>query len=522
MDYDSPAPQTAKGTRRAASSPAGRRKGLKRINKIVLVEPRAPGYHVYSRVALPRLGLPQLAAILKCDGYSDVTIYCEDIAPIDYDDVCRADFVGISTTTSTAIAAYRLGALVKQKNPQAVVVIGGVHVTFMPEEPFNETFCAQWSIPFPVCDHVIKGEAEEIILPLLQSYEEGQVPEPILGTTLRNNFSERIDYKKTIQNINDLPFPDLECIVGKERIKIAPVVTSRGCPFDCTFCSVIEMFSQKMRYRSVDPDDPRSVIQEMKQLKKNKMSSMFFYDDNFNAYNKRTKELLENIIRADVVPVGWTAQVRATEIVRDRELLKLMQRTNCIMLYLGLESVNPQTLLEYNKKQSVEQIVEAIQILKEYGIRAHGMFVFGADGDTTESIRQTADFVIKNDISTVQFMILTPLPGTRYFQQLHEQGRIFDYDWSRYDAHHTVYWPKQMSPYELQYETFAAMRKVYRWSRIARPIFQGNALTSFFRYYGHNLIKKHDQKTALYVEGLSRVVKPETEYREAEQLIKLG
>src|ERR1051326_1758153 len=88
--------------------------GLKRINKIVLVEPRAPGYHVYSRVALPRLGLPQLAAILNNGGSPDVTVYCEDLAPTDEKDVCSADFVGISTTTSTAMAAYRLGALVKQ------------------------------------------------------------------------------------------------------------------------------------------------------------------------------------------------------------------------------------------------------------------------------------------------------------------------------------------------------------------------------------------------------------------------
>lgn len=499
---------------------------MKRINKIVLVEPRAPGYHVYSRVALPRLGLPQLAAILKKAGHEDVTVYCEDLAPINTDDVCSADLVGISTTTSTAMAAYRLGALVKRKNPKAVVLIGGVHVTFMPDEPFNETFCRQWEIPFPVCDHVVKGEAENIILPLIHSYEDGHVPDPILGTTLRNDFSERIDYKKTVQNIDDLPFPDLECIVGKEKIHIAPIVTSRGCPFDCTFCSVIEMFSQKMRYRSIDIDDPRSVITEMKQLrdsgKLKKASSVFFYDDNFNAYNKRTKELLENIIRANVVPKAWTAQVRATEIVRDRELLELMRRTNCVMLYLGLESINPKTLLEYNKKQSVEQIVEAIQILKEYGIRAHGMFVFGADGDTAESIRMTADFVIKNNLSTVQFMILTPLPGTRYFQQLHDQGRIFDYDWSRYDAHHTVYWPKNMSPYELQYETFAAMRKVYGWNRVIRPVFEGNYLTAFFRAYGHNLVKKHDQNTDLYIDDLPTIVKPESEYREARQLIKLG
>lgn len=495
---------------------------MNRFEKIVLVEPRAPGYHVYSRVALPRLGLPQLASILKNSGYPNVTIYCEDIAPIDYEDVCRADFVGISTTTSTAMAAYQLGARVKRVNPKAVVAIGGVHVTFMPNEPFDEEFCRQWEIPFPVCDHVIKGEAENIIVPLLQAYEEGEKPEPILGVTLRNSFSERIDHQKTVQNIDDLPFPDLECIVGKEHIHIAPVVTSRGCPFDCTFCSVIEMFSQKMRYRSVDPDDPRSVIAEMKQLHLNRMTSVFFYDDNFNAYNKRTKQLLENMIRANVVPRAWTAQVRATEIVRDRELLDLMRRTNCIMLYLGLESVNPQTLIEYNKKQSVEQIVEAIRILREYGIRAHGMFVFGADGDTVESIRRTADFAIQNDISTVQFMILTPLPGTRYFQQLHEQGRIFDYDWSRYDAHHTVYWPKNMSPYELQKETFDAMRRVYAWGRVARPAFHGNLLTGFFRHYGHNLVKKHDRMTAHYITTLPREVKPESEYHEAQQLIRLG
>jgi len=277
-----------------------------------------------------------------------------------------------------------------------------------------------------------------------------------------------------------------------------------------------------MRYRSIDPDDPRSVIAEMKRLRRHDISSVFFYDDNFNAYNQRTKTLLENLIRADVVPRAWTAQVRATEIVRDRELLGLMRRTNCVMLYLGLESVNPATLKEYNKKQSVEQIVEAIRILKEYDIRAHGMFVFGADGDTIESLRATADFIIKNDISTVQCMILTPLPGTRYFQQMHEQGRIFDYDWSGYDAHHTVFWPKNMSPYELQTETFAAMRRIYKWGRIVRPVFQGNAMTAFFRYYGHHLMQKHHRTTERYVDTLARTVKPESEYREARQLIPLS
>ncbi len=495
---------------------------MNRNSRIVLVEPRAPGYHVYSRVALPRLGLPQIAAILRRAGFTNIKQYCEDLAPIDIEDVCSADFVGISTTTSTAHAAYHLGAKVKQKNPDSIVVIGGVHVTFMPEEPFDTEYCKRWEIPFPVCDHVIRGEAEEIILPLVEAYVEGEpVAERILGVTLRNSFQERIDHKRTIQNIDDLPFPELHSIAGIEKMRIAPVVTSRGCPFDCTFCSVIEMFSQRMRYRSIDPDDQRSVITEMKQILHQDIRSVFFYDDNFNANNKRTKLFLENMIRANVVPRAWTAQVRATEIVRDRELLKLMQRTNCIMLYLGLESVNPQTLLEYNKKQSVEQIVEAIRILKEYNIRAHGMFVFGADEDTVDSLRYTADFAIKNNISTVQFMILTPLPGTRYFQMLHEQDRIFDYDWSRYDAHHTVYWPKRMSPHELQYETFDAMRRVYGWSRIAAPVLRSNYLTAFFRFYGHNLVNRHLGKTEVYAKSLPREIKPIIEPRNVRNNISL-
>lgn len=481
---------------------------MKRIKKIVLVEPRAPGFHVYSRVRLPRLGLPILAALLKRMGYEDVRIYCEDIAPVDEADVCTADFVGISTTTSTALAAYRLGSLVKERNPAARVVLGGVHVTFLPDEPFEPDFCKQHGLRQPVCDHVMRGEAEDLIEPLMHALEEGERPDPILGGALRHNFGERIESSRSIQNLDRLPCPDLEAIVGHERMRVAPVLTSRGCPFDCTFCSVIEVFGQRMRYRSIEIDDPDSVIGEMKRLHLNRMSSVFFYDDNFNAHNRRAKQLLENMLAAGVVPRAWTAQVRASEIIRDRELLDLMRRTHCVMLYLGFESINPESLREFNKRVQVEQIVEAIYILKEYGIRAHGMFVFGADGDTVESLRATADFVIKHNVSTAQFLILTPLPGTRFFHQLQSEGRIFDTDWSRYDAHHTVFWPLQMSPQELQIETFAAMRKIYTWGRVARAAMDRNLLTAFFRTYGHNLVEKHLARTGDYAARLPTVLGP--------------
>lgn len=485
----------------ASGSPAvrGRCNAMPRISKIALVEPRAPGYHVYSRVRLPRLGLPLLSAILKAEGYADVTTYCEDIAPIDLADVCKADFVGISTTTSTAPAAYRLGSLVKRTNPKAIVAIGGVHVTFLPDEPFRQETADRFGAPLPICDHVVRGEAEALLPQLLRDLEDGRKPEPILGVNLRSGPGARIDWHLTVQDLDDLPLADINGIVGHGRIRIAPMATSRGCPFDCNFCSVIEMFGQRMRYRSIDPSHPRSVISELRNIKQDGRRQVFFYDDNFCANINRTKQLLENMIRADVAPRMWSAQVRAAEIVRDHELLDLMRRTHCMMVYMGLESVNPHTLQEYNKKQSVEQIVEAIEVLRRYGILAHGMFVLGADHDTVESLRATADFAIKHNISTVQFMILTPLPGTRYFQNLRDEGRIFDYDWSNYDAHHTVYFPKQMTPAELQRAAFEGMARVYAYTRCAAPLLRGNFLTAFFRLYGHRLVAKHVRTTRDYV-----------------------
>lgn len=475
---------------------------MPRIRKIVLVEPRAPGYHVYSRVRLPRLGLPLLSAILKQSGHDDVTLYCEDIAPIDLEDVCRADLVGISTTTSTAPAAYRLGNLVKRRNPSAVVVIGGVHVTFMPDEPFDSETRKRFGIEGPICDHVVRGEAERILPDLIRALEDGPPPDPIIGDALRPDPSQRIDWRKTILDLDELPLADVTAIVGHRRMHIAPLATSRGCPFDCNFCSVIEMFGQKMRYRSIDPDHPRSVISELRRHQSIGWRDTFFYDDNFCANKTRTKQLLENMIRAGVVPRMWSAQVRAADVVRDRELLELMRRTHCMMVYIGMESVNPHTLEEYNKRQTVEQIVEAITSLRKYGIRAHGMFVFGADEDTVDSLRATADFVIRHNISTVQFMILTPLPGTRYFRMLNEQGRIFDFDWSRYDAHHTVYFPAQMTPAQLQKAAFDGMARVYRYSRCALAALQGNWMTAFFRLYGHGLVARHIKKTREYLRTL--------------------
>lgn len=475
-----------------------------KVRKVTLIEPKSPGYHVYSMIALPRLGLPLLGAMLKKRG-CDVTIYCQDMQGIDLDDVRSSDLVGISTTTSTAPEAYRLAD--KARAAGVPVVLGGSHVTFMSEEALQHA------------DYCVRGEGEETLIELIEAIESGSEPVGIKGLSYRKG--EEIVHnpdRGLICDLDSLPFPDLSLIKGSEKIGITPIATSRGCPFDCSFCSVTRMFGRGYRFRSVD-----NVIEELKQLKAEKV---FFYDDNFTANRGHTKELLDKMLSTGAAP-KWTAQVRA-EIARDKELLKLMKRSNCYFVYVGFESVNPETLKEFDKRQVVEEIVEAIRVMHEHGIMIHGMFVLGAEKDTVQTIQQTVDFALKNKIDTVQIMSLTPLPGTPVFNKMESEDRLLTRDWSLYDGHHVVYRPNSMSPYEMQKAMVLASKKFYsvyqcmkmlinpdfvsflanlfigRWHE-AKSHARMRALGWFYRAYGHVLTKRFDAANKDFAEMIKNL-----------------
>ncbi|MCL5102772.1 MAG: B12-binding domain-containing radical SAM protein [Armatimonadetes bacterium] len=466
---------------------------MSKIKKVTLIEPRPPGYHVYSRIALPRLGLPLLGTMLKQRGI-EAGVYCQEFHDIDYDDVFKSDLVGISTTTSTAPEAYRIAKQVRDAGVQ--VVMGGSHVSFLADEALQHS------------DYCVRGEGEQTLPELIDAIESGSGFGSILGLSYKVGDEVRHNPDRPLLcDLDSLPFADLSLIKGSEKIGIKPVATSRGCPFDCSFCSVTKMFGRGYRKRGTD-----SVIEELKYLNPDKV---FFYDDNFTADRERTKILLDRMLSEGITP-GWSAQTR-TDVVRDKELLKLMKRSNCYFLYIGLESVNPATLKEFNKKQDVEEIAEAIRILHEHGIMIHGMFVFGAENDDAAGLRNTLRFALRNSIDTVQFMILTPLPGTSYFNEMEREGRLLTREWHLYDGQHVVYQPNKMSPYELQKETFKAMKRFYslrecvkmlcgrdflrlvaklnldlmlgRWGSAKRRM-NAAVLKWFYRAYGHFLLRR--------------------------------
>ena len=395
-----------------------------------------------------RLGLPLLGAILKERGH-EIKIYAEALNEVDWDEVLSADLVGISTTTSTTVRAYRYAQRVRDAG--VPVVMGGPHVTFMASEALD------------FCDYVVRNEGEEAIVELVDYLQGKGAIETIKGLSYRNAEGQIVNNedRPLLTDLSNLPWPDLSLVVGGEKIHPAPVLASRGCPFDCEFCSVVMMFGRRVRV--VDAEE---VVKELKRLQPRKV---FFYDDNFFISKRRGKELLK-LMAKEKFTFPFFAQIRVDSVCKngvvDHELLDLMWEAGCRIVYLGLESANPETLKAYHKESSIDDMVGGLDALHKRGIHTHGMFAFGADSDTVESLYSTADFASQNGLNSVQFLALTPLPGTRQTAQFEAEGRIFPRNWSLYDGHHVVFWPKNMTPYELQVVTLDAHKRFYRPRRI--------------------------------------------------------
>ncbi len=452
--------------------------------RVRLIEPAAPSTHVFSNVRLPRLGLPIIGAALATHGH-DVKIYAADLAPVDWDDVYGADLVGLSATTSTVPTAYHYCSLLRERG--IPTIIGGPHVTFMTDEALQHA------------DFVARGEGgDQLMLELIDALQGRRSYSSISGMSYREaGETHHNAARPRVADLDLLPTPDLSLIHGAPLLRYTPVMTSLGCPFNCRFCSVTAMFGRRYRFRS-----PSNVLAE---LKAKRPRHVFFYDDNLAADRQRLKTLLQMII-AERMRFRWTAQVR-TDVARDSELLGLMRQSGCWLVHLGLESVNQATLDDYKKSQSVADITRAIKTLHEHGIRSHGMFVLGADSDGPEVVQDTVTFALEHEIDTVMLNILTPLPGTPLFDQLDAEGRIFDKDWSLYDAHHVVYQPARMTPYELQSATLRGYDRFYGWRRWLRCFCKLRFRKLFFQTWGYKLLRswRKDGRNREHMEALRRL-----------------
>ncbi|MFX1257905.1 MAG: B12-binding domain-containing radical SAM protein [Promethearchaeota archaeon] len=403
--------------------------------KIVFVEPNGSKANVFSFVMkLPLLGPIQLATRLHQAGY-DVLVIKENL--LNRSDKIEnylgdADILILTLLVNSARRGYEIARKYKEIRPEGWVIIGGIHASLNPEEASL------------YADQVAVGEGDNIIIDLI----EGKI-------------KDKIVYGTPLTNLNQRPIPDFSLMVNARKTKIIPIMSSLGCPFNCTFCCVTIMYGHKYRIQS-----PDRTLEEIKhQLKFFKKKKIFFYDDNFCANKKISLELFDKI-KGEKLKFNWCAQVRA-DIAKDEEFIKKMAESRCRRVFIGFESINDATLKNLNKNETFEQVKRAVKVFQRYGISIHGMFIFGLDEDNPEVFKQTIRFCRKNLIESAQFIAITPVPGTQFYKDI-GQSRILSTNWDYYGGFHVIIKPKKMSEMEVMKGILRAYKKVFSWWKIFR------------------------------------------------------
>jgi radical SAM superfamily enzyme YgiQ (UPF0313 family) len=459
--------------------------------KIVLIEPKAPNLHIYSQYKIPRLGPVLLGTMMKERGW-EVEVVFEEAKAIDFEALLAVDLVGISTITSTAPRAYALAD--KLRAAGIPVLMGGPHVTFLAEEALQH------------CDYVLRGEAEHALMAFLDAWETdrdySQVPN--LSYTLNGGAFHNPASREPI-NLDDLPYPDLSLFPWSldqtGGLVSIPVLTSRGCPFQCAFCSVTGLFGRRYRFRST-----QNVIGELRRYNHPK-KHVFFYDDNFAANRKRLKELLRAMLQ-EGFQFTWSAQVRI-DIAQDEELLGLMKQAGCLIVFIGFESVNPESLQAMKKQQTLNEMRAAVRLIRKYNIRVHGMFVYGFDEDDWLTVRKTVRFAKRFGLSSTQFLILTPLPGSEFYRKIKAENRLLFQDWGLYDAHHVVFRPAKLSLRTLQKAQMFSHKKFYSWLQSGKRIFRRQWLEVGIAHYARNLNRMWKKKNRAFLKVIKLLALPQ-------------
>ena len=396
--------------------------------RLLLIQPHHPSnVRLFGKMYMSQLTLPVIAALTP--PRFDVRIIDENVEAVDFDQ--DADLVGISLLTPTAVRGYEIARRFRERG--VPVILGGVHPSLCPEEAEKH------------CDAVVVGEAEGIWPHLLEDFEKG---------ALKSLYKS--DGKPDLRN---LPRPRRELINEKMYVNVPKVEVSRGCPFDCNFCSTTRFFGRKMRYRPVE-----DVIAELQELD---LNFVFFTDNNIVGNPKYAKELFEALIP---LKIKWIGQA-SLNAANDPELLKLAGRSGCVGLLIGFESLSDMAISAMGKTVNrVERYKTAVKRLHRARIGIIGCFVFGFDEEDRSAFRQTVRFVKRLNIEVPQFTLLTPYPGTVLREKMESTRRILHSQWEKYDVNHVVFQPLRMKAGELRHGYDKSCQKAYSYSSIIRRL----------------------------------------------------
>lgn len=400
--------------------------------KVSLVNPLAPQIEssVVLGITVPPLGLAYIAAVLEENGHA-VRIIDAQALGISLPQIKREiekdqpDVVGVTSTTPTVREALSTIRTAKEACPNAITVMGGPHVSFLPTETLQK--CEQ-------LDVACVGEGEQTMLELAQTIERRTSLSNVRGIVYRSgDHIVKTPPQPLIDDLDSLPFParhllpmDKYTILGKKSI-IGHLITSRGCPFNCTFCASSLLFGKRFRGRS-----PKNVVDEIEQVvSEYNPGSIEFSDDEFTLDRKRAEGICDEIKRRGL-SILWACSSRVDTVSRD--LLRKMKEAGCFLIYYGVESGCQRILNLMRKGTRIKQVIDAIRWTKEVGIETLASYIIGFPGETKKEIEKTITFAKRLNTDYAQFSLATPYPGTELYDSAKEKSFLLTEDWSQYTA----------------------------------------------------------------------------------------
>jgi radical SAM superfamily enzyme YgiQ (UPF0313 family) len=432
--------------------------------KVVLINPHTPRAEVteYLGITVPPMGLAYLAAVLEREGYPVKIIDAQALrlnsselrAQLEKE---RPDIIGATAVTPTIYDAMNAIKIGKKACPEAFTILGGPHATFLPIRTLRE--CSQ-------LDAVCIGEGEETMLDLTRALERNGNLANVRGIAYRKGKKVAKNLPRPlISDLDSLPFParhllpmDKYTVLGNPY-RTAVLLSSRGCPFNCVFCSSSRIFGKKFRARSA-----KNTVDEMEHIvEKYKIHQMEFADDTFTLIKKRVEDICYEIVKRGL-DVTWACSSRADTVTKD--LLIKMRKAGCSLIFYGIESASQRVLNLMNKGEKLRQIVKAIRWTKEAGIEAYGSFILGFPGESRAELEATIKFAKKIGIDFAEFSTITAFPGSPLYETAKKENALLTEDWSQYTGGKPNVVNPEIPPRQLAKYLARAYISFYTWPRV--------------------------------------------------------
>jgi anaerobic magnesium-protoporphyrin IX monomethyl ester cyclase len=338
------------------------------------------------------------------------------------------DVVGFSTVTASTTNTMKLAAVVKQKKPSTVTIIGGVHPTIIGPKILDQ---------MRDIDIAVFGEGEQTIAELLRNLETNQPLSNVCGLAFREGSNiVQTGRRELIKDLDSLPFPAYHLVdIPKYGTNpglfiekpIIAIITSRGCPYNCNFCADSAIWQHKCRLRSA-----QKVVDEMELLvKEYRVKEIKFFDDTFTFDRKRVIEICNEILKINL-KVIWRCASRVDQV--DLELLRLMKKAGCCSISFGLESGSDEMLKKMNKGTTTQQGRVAVKLAKQAGLYVNGFFMLNYPGDTIETTEQTIRFSRELGLDYAGFNLVIPHFGTQMYEEIKKNYKVDPKVWDNPDA----------------------------------------------------------------------------------------